>query len=146
MTNFLYKANFCTPNLEGNSVMGVTGLVGNDIVNMGTQKANVHLPQLQIPISAKYYVAEPFSVSAGLNFGINLNPNVKYSFQSESYYDGKIDNISTLNIFPFLSTEYKLPNNLFFDARYNFNFFSISKEGGTTKASFFQVGLGYRFK
>ncbi|WP_300674802.1 porin family protein [Soonwooa sp.] len=132
--------------LGGKFSYDVTSMVGNEIINMGVQKANVHLPQLQIPISAKYYIAEPFSVSAGLNFGINLNPNVKYSFHDGFYQDGKIDNISTLNIFPFLSTEYKLPNNLFFDARYNFNFFKINKEGADIKASFFQVGLGYRFK
>lgn len=132
--------------LGGKFSYEITSLVGNEIVTMGTQTANVHLPQLQIPIAAKYYITEPFSVSAGLNFGINLNPNVKYSFQGESFYDGKIDNISTLNVFPFLGTVYQFPNNLFLDARYNFNFFSMNKEGGSTKASFFQVGLGYRFK
>ncbi|SKB74683.1 Outer membrane protein beta-barrel domain-containing protein [Soonwooa buanensis] len=132
--------------LGGKFSYDVTGMVGNEIINLGTQTANIHLPQLQIPISAKYYVAEPFSISAGLNFGINLNPNVKYLHQGGFYQDGKIDNISTLNIFPFLGTEYKLPNNLFFDARYNFNFFKINKEGGSTKVGFFQVGLGYRFK
>lgn len=133
--------------LGGQDSQGLYDIVGDQVVQMGTQKIRLKLPQIQIPISAKYYISKPFSLSAGLNFGINLNPNVE--FDPENFYNssGKIENIKTINVFPFLGTEYKIAENFFVDARYHFNFIRINKEGSIdSNISIFQIGLGYRFK
>lgn len=133
--------------LGGKDTYEAQKIIGNEIVNIGTQKLYFHYPQLQIPLSAKYYFATPFSLSAGLNFGINLNPNLEFDPETLENKSGKMENIKTLNIFPFIGAEYQFNQNLFADARYHFNFIKINEGGGPKhKIAFVQVGLGYRFK
>ncbi|MPT30349.1 MAG: porin family protein [Chryseobacterium sp.] len=133
--------------LGGDDTQDLYDIVGGQVVYLGTQKVILKFPQIQIPVSAKYYISKPFSLSAGFNFGINIDPNVEYN--PENFYNksGKIGNVKTVNIFPFVGTEYRLTENIFIDARYHFNFIKINKEGNIdNKVSIFQIGLGYRFK
>lgn len=121
-------------------------LVGNQIVDTGYQNIYYKFPQIQVPISAKYYFVPNFSISTGLNIGINISPKVKVDPEGFIAQSGKVETIKTLNIFPFLGSEYQINKNIFADLRYNFNFFKISTSQIDTKIGFLQVGLGYKFK
>ena len=120
-------------------------LVGTQIVDTGYQNINYKFSQIQVPISAKYFIVPSFSISTGLNFGFNISPKVKVDPEGFTAQSGKVANIKTLNLFPFLGTEYQINKNIFADARYNFNFFKISNNQIDTKIGFLQIGLGYKF-
>lgn len=125
----------------------VIGLVGNEMIVMGTNTTTLTTSQIQLPISGKYYVDPKFSLSAGMNFGFNISSKVKNSFNSDQTPSGKTDLFKTLNLFPFLGTEYKFNDHFFVDARYHFNFFNTAiNNAPPTKIGFLQAGLGYRFK
>lgn len=133
--------------LGGRTYMEMTNIVGNEIITQGTNEIDLHYPQLQIPVSAKFYPIKKLAFLGGLNFAINLNPNVSFKYHDLfNPSDSKQSNIKTINIFPFVGTEFHFTEKFFADARYNFNFFEINKEGLTTKIGIFQIGLGYRFQ
>lgn len=124
----------------------ITTIVGNEVVEMGSNSSTFTTSQIQVPISAKYYFIPKFSLSAGMNFGFSFNSKVKNSFNSDQTPSGKTELFKTLNIFPFLGTEYKFADHFFADARYHFNFFNTAiANAPPTKISFLQIGLGYRF-
>ncbi|WP_347220045.1 porin family protein [Chryseobacterium sp.] len=113
---------------------------------------------LLIPVSAKYFITEGLSVSAGASFGVILSAKAKatadlglgipgFELNADEEVDIK-DQTSTLNIAPFLGAEYALENGLFFDARYNLGVSNLAKhpEGDAkTTNSFIQVGVGFKF-
>lgn len=133
--------------LGGKDTETLTTIVGNEVVEIGTNTTKIATSQLQIPISAKYHLIPQFSLSAGLNFGFNIYSRVKNTFVSDQTPNDKTNLFKTVNIFPFLGTEYKIDNHFFADARYHFNFFNAAiQDAPPTKISFLQVGLGYRFK
>lgn len=113
---------------------------------------------LLIPVSAKYFISESFSVSAGASFGIILSAKTKtvadlglglvpgLEISADDERDIKND-INTLNIAPFLGAEFALENGLFFDARYNYGVSNLAKDSGDGKLtnSFLQVGVGFKF-
>lgn len=110
----------------------------------GDIKNDYKLTQLQIPISVKYYFIPNFSASLGMNFGFNISTKIKADYGNGTMTT-EYENAKTLNLFPFLGAEYKLTDNFFLDARYNFNFFDINKQYASTKIGFLQAGVGYRF-
>jgi hypothetical protein len=133
--------------LGGKHSEEINAIVGNEVVDMGTNVTRFTTSQIQIPISAKYYLIPNFSLSAGMTLGFNFSSKVSNTFTSDTTPSGKTDLFKTVNLFPFLGTEYKLNNNFFLDARYNFNFFNTAiKNAPKTKIGFLQIGLGYRFK
>lgn len=113
---------------------------------------------VQVPVSAKYFITEGLSVSAGASFGFILSakqestadfglgiPGISISGNDKT--DIK-DQINTLNIAPFLGAEYMLENGFFFDARYNVGVSNLDKNpenGSKTTNSFLQVGVGFKF-
>ena len=125
----------------------LTDIVGNEVVEMGSNTATFTISQIQVPISAKYYVAPKFSLSAGMNFGFNISSKVKQTFNSPMTPSGETENFKTLNLSPFLGTEYQFNKNFFADFRYHFNFINAAKKNHIpTHIGFLQAGLGYRFK
>lgn len=112
---------------------------------------------LLIPVSAKYFITEYLSVSAGASFGVILSAKQKTVFDAgfnipglELEGDDETDiknQVNTLNIAPFLGAEFALENGLFFDARYNMGVSNLAKDSGDGKLtnSFAQVGVGFRF-
>lgn len=116
------------------------------------------LGTLLIPVSAKYFITEGFSVSAGASFGVILSaksktvadfglgmlPGLEISADDET--DIK-DQMNTLNIAPFLGAEYAFENGFFIDARYNYGVSNLAKNSGDGKLtnSFAQVGVGFKF-
>lgn len=145
---FSLQAELLYTELGGRSMAEeITDVVGNEVILVGTNATTFTTSQLQLPVSAKYYVAPNFSFSGGLNFGINVSSKVKNTFNSEITPNGKSNLFKTLNIFPFLGTEYQFDDHFFIDARYHFNFFNAAVDNAPpTKIGFVQAGLGYRFK
>lgn len=121
-------------------------------------KAKTTFGTLLVPISAKYFITEGLSVSAGASFGVILSAKQKYSvdfglgipgieIDADDEVDIK-DQINTLNIAPFIGAEYMLENGLFFDARYNMGISNLSKDttnGTKMTNSFAQIGVGFKF-
>lgn len=115
------------------------------------------LGTLLVPISAKYFISENFSVSAGASFGVILSAKDKFSadlglgipgFELEGGDEIDVkDQMNTLNIAPFVGAEFMLENGLFFDARYNYGVSNLAKNSGDGKLtnSFLQVGVGFKF-
>ncbi|PKF75900.1 porin family protein [Chryseobacterium sp. PMSZPI] len=120
-------------------------------------KAKRTLHTLLIPVSAKYFITEGLSVSAGANVGLILSAKEKLTadlglgplveLEGDQEVDIK-DQVNALNLAPFLGAEYALENGLFFDARYNLGVSNLAKhaEGnGKLTNSFIQVGVGFKF-
>lgn len=122
--------------------------VAGQIIPIGVAHIKIKNTQLQLPIAAKYYFTQKFSLSAGVNFGFNLSKK----FESDFHIDGAptsgdTDLFKTVNIAPIIGTEFKINENLFVDARYHFGVFNSSvSDAPKTKISILQAGLGYRFK
>ncbi|RLJ32782.1 outer membrane protein with beta-barrel domain [Chryseobacterium sp. 7] len=121
-------------------------------------KAKQTFHTLLVPISAKYFITEGLSVSAGASFGVILSAKQKLTadfgfgipgFEIDANDERDIkDQMNTLNIAPFLGAEYALENGLFFDARYNLGVSNLAKHAeGNEKLtnSFVQVGVGFKF-
>jgi hypothetical protein len=126
--------------------------------NFLSLKSKTTLGTLLVPVSAKYFIGENFSVSAGASFGVILSAKQKTVFDgglnipgveigADDETDVK-DQTNTLNIAPFIGAEYMLENGLFFDARYNLGVSNLVKNpefNETSKNSFLQVGVGFKF-
>jgi len=121
-------------------------------------KTKTTLGTLLIPVSAKYFITENLSVSAGASFGVILSAKQETVFDAgfnipgvEIGTDNEIDikdQTNTLNIAPFIGAEYMLENGLFFDARYNLGVSNLAKNpefNETAKNSFLQIGVGFKF-
>lgn len=131
--------------LGGTESLPLVELVGSEILELGNVDFNYQFTQIQIPVSVKYYFIPKFSAAVGMNFGFNLSEKLKTDGIVNGTDSQDLQGYKTLNLFPFLSAEYKLTDHFFVDARYNFNFFDVHKNGFTTKIGFLQTGVGYRF-
>ncbi|MBD8082273.1 porin family protein [Chryseobacterium caseinilyticum] len=131
--------------LGGTDSLPLVQLVGNEIVEMGNVDFNYQFTQIQIPVSVKYYFVPKFSAAAGMNFGFNLSEKMKTDVIVNGTDSQNLVDYKTLNLFPFLGAEYKITDQFFIDARYNFNFFDTHRKGFKTKIGFLQAGVGYRF-
>ncbi|MBF6607250.1 MAG: PorT family protein [Flavobacterium sp.] len=102
--------------------------------NEGAKDAS--LDYLRIPVMAKYYVIEGFSLQAGPQVGFKIGG------------DEAIDEISKSIDFGIAAgAGYELPMGLFFDARYNIGMSNIydGPGEGDIKNVAIQFGVGYRF-
>ena len=89
---------------------------------------------LRLPIMAKYYVAEGFSLQAGPQFGFVAGGGLVKDFTKSLDYGLAV------------GAGYELESGLFFDARYNLGLANISDvDGADAGMSSINVGLGYRF-
>ncbi|WP_415327471.1 porin family protein [Chryseobacterium sp. MMS23-Vi53] len=131
-----------------------------DGVNAGVvfvgEQTKVDLGTLLIPVSAKYFITEGFSVAAGANFGVILSAKQK-SVVGSDFFDIEVegeggevdikDDIKKLNIAPFVGVEYMFENGFFIDGRYSLGVSNLSNDGsgGKVTNSFAQVGVGFKF-
>ncbi|UFH35579.1 outer membrane beta-barrel protein [Flavobacterium acetivorans] len=91
------------------------------------------LDQIQIPVLAKFGVAEKFNVLAGPNFGFILDAG---------------EGAKSFNLGLDLGASYDLTGNLSLDAKYNYGLTNLIDGGNSnfsTKLSGLFVGLGYKF-
>ncbi|MCY0976971.1 porin family protein [Chryseobacterium wangxinyae] len=131
--------------LGGTEHLPLVQLIGNEVTELGDVAFDYQFSQIQIPVSVKYYFIPKLSAAVGMNFGFNFSEKLKTDGIVNGTDSQDLQDFKTLNLFPFLGAEYKLTDRFFVDARYNFNFFDMHKNGFTTKIGFLQAGVGYRF-
>ncbi|PJE42219.1 MAG: hypothetical protein CUR32_05310 [Flavobacterium sp.] len=91
---------------------------------------------LRLPIMAKYYVADGFSLQAGPEFAFKIAAENELTDEFTKSLDYGLG----------IGAGYELESGLFFDARYNLGLANISDvDGFDVGTSSIQVGLGYRF-
>ena len=144
-SKFSLQGEIIYTELGGSFQQDFTHIVEGEIINIENAEYKYHYPQIQVPVSAKYYFEEKFSVQGGFNFGFNLNPTLKAD-ENSGLPSGKVQNVKTVNISPFAGAEYRITDHFSVDARYNFGISNLHDNGFKMKAGFLQVGLGYRFK
>lgn len=147
--------------VQGEVLYTELGATENVSLLPGYLTTDISLHSILVPIMAKYYIADNFSVGVGANFGFVVSAQAKVSSTNaivSSQLNGlgingnrDIGNlISTMQFSPFISAEYNLPLGFFVDARYNFGVTNLNDNkqllGNTSiKNSFWQVGVGYKF-
>ncbi len=115
---------------------------------LGTVETSLNNDYINIPILAKYYIVDGFSVEAG--------PQVGFLMKSESKVEGGSGSVTTDSKDSFKSTDfglglgmaYDLPVGLFVNARYNLGLSDIRENtsaGDAVKNNVIQVGIGYKF-
>ena len=144
---FGLQAEVLYTQLGGKVAYSTVALIGSEIVETGDTTFEYRLNQIQVPISVKYYIIPNLSASAGMNFGFNISTKAESKNAIIGTDKRNYDGIKTLSLFPFLGAEYKINDQFFVDARYNFNFIEVNKNNSIpVKVGFLQAGVGYRFK
>lgn len=126
------------------------------------EETKTKLDYLTLPIMAKYYIVEGFSVEAGPQIGFLLNAENENEYsaggETETETVDVKDNFKSVDFGFNVGAGYELPMGLFFNARYNMGLSKIGEEysetvGGTTitveapdvRNSVFQLSVGYKF-
>lgn len=133
------------------STQGAKWTLGKESYNFKTQNINV-------PVLAKFYVAEGLNLQAG--------PQISFNTGSKFEYDGALgktsknldkDAFSKVNFGAVVGAGYKLTEGLTIDARYNFGLTNVFDKNNKSlqtlnvsekndfKDGVFSVGLGYQF-
>ncbi|MBB1149608.1 MULTISPECIES: porin family protein [unclassified Myroides] len=100
---------------------------------------------INVPIMAKYYVAEGLSLQAGPQLGFNVKSEIEITANGITVTQDNKDLVNTVDFGLNLGVAYDLSFGLFFDARYNLGLTKINKVGDDTKQSVFQLSVGYKF-
>nr|WP_297307499.1 porin family protein [uncultured Flavobacterium sp.] len=114
-------------------------------------KETFKLDYISIPVLAKYYIADGFSVEAGPQFNFLVKSEIKSDASALGYSESdKTDMKDFTKSFDFgigAGVAYDLANGFFANARYNFGLSDIWKEneGKSVKNAVIQVGVGYKF-
>jgi hypothetical protein len=105
------------------------------------------LNYINIPVLAKYYVAEGFAIELGPQIGILASANANVSAGGESASESIKDNFETIDFALAAGFSYKFTENFFANARYNLGLSNVAKDSGdfTLKNNVIQVGVGYKF-
>ena len=108
----------------------------------GEGNAKTNLDYLNVPVMAKYYVAEGFSIEAG--------PQIGFLLSAKDKYDGGEDDIKDfLNSTDFsfnFGAGYDVTENINLGLRYGLGLNDLNKEGeGSIKNSNFAFAVGYKF-
>ncbi|MEP5255800.1 MAG: porin family protein [Winogradskyella arenosi] len=101
----------------------------------------IKVDYLAIPVMAKYYLAEGFSIEVGPQFSFLVNDKGEYI---NSDLPDEDTNAANIDIGANAGIGYNLGANLFVQARYNFGISTVA-ENPDIKNSVFQVALGYKF-
>jgi hypothetical protein len=101
------------------------------------------LDYLSIPVMAKYYVAEGFSLEVGPQIGVLLSAKAKYDGESEDVKDS----FKSTDFSAGIGAGYKMENGLFINARYVLGLSNVLEDSGDEwgKNNAFQFSLGYKF-
>jgi hypothetical protein len=101
------------------------------------------LDYLSIPVMAKYYVAEGFSLEVGPQIGVLLSAKAKYDGESEDIKDS----FKSTDFSAGIGAGYKMENGLFINARYVLGLSNVLEDSGDEwgKNNAFQFSLGYKF-
>jgi len=115
-----------------------------------TYKGTIKLAYLNIPLMAKYYVAEGFSLEAGPQVGFLVSAKDEYEFPGDSGEDDIKEYVKGIDFGVNFGVGYKLEGGLNFGARYNLGLTNGNDDTGelgdyTLKNGVFQFSLGYFF-
>ena len=102
----------------------------------------LNVDYLNIPVLAKFYVAEGFSVEAGPQVGLLLSAKAKFGDEEEDLKD----DLKGIDFGANLGLGYKLESGLNFSAKYILGLANISDDSDDeVKNSIIQVSVGYFF-
>lgn len=122
-----------------------------------SDESKTKLNYLNLPILAKYYVADKFALLAGPQFGFLISAKEKYDFSETSMgtTDSGSESIDVKDFYKSLALSfnvgatYSVTEKIFVDARYNLGLSSVAKEFEGEKIDIknnvIQVSLGYKF-
>lgn len=113
-------------------------------------EGSIKLAYLNIPLMAKYYIAEGFSLEAGPQIGFLLSAKDEYDSQGDSGEDDIKEYVKGFDFGVNFGLGYKLEGGLNFGARYNLGLTNGNDDIGelgdyTLKNGVFQFSLGYFF-
>src|SRR5690606_9363365 len=94
----------------------------------GDGKLTMKLNYINIPVMAKYYVADGFSLEAGPQIGILASAKAKYEIGGESESEDIKDNFESLDLGLNFGLGYKLDSELNFAASYNLGLSNLAKD------------------
>lgn len=109
---------------------------------------------INIPIMAKYYIVDGFSVEAGPQVGILAKAEQEGTYMGYTGTNDVKDNYKSVDFGVNFGLAYDLPQGFFVNARYNLGLSKIGEDvtvGNVTykaddnKNSVIQVGVGYKF-
>lgn len=104
-------------------------------------EVKVKVDYLIIPLMAKYYLSEKFSIEAGPQIGFLIND--KAEFNGSDIPDADTD-ASSFDFGLNAGIGYDISSNLLVQARYNYGITTVA-ENPDIKNSVFQISLGYKF-
>lgn len=121
------------------STIDVSGLA----LRSSDEKYVYQFDYLTLPVMAKYYVAEGFSLEAGPQLGLLLSAKAKYDGESADMKD----NFNSIDFAVGLGAGYKMENGISFGVRYALGLSNIAKDSGDewVKNNVFQFSVGYKF-
>lgn len=116
-------------------------------VNYGILGANYtaeyQLDYINLPVLAKFYLAEGFSIEAGPQFGLKINENV--DFNTANNNDGfETNEVNDFDTSFAVGVTFQFNGGLFINGRYTYSFNEVIKDSDARHAVM-QVGLGLRF-
>ncbi|CAM1372675.1 porin family protein [Tenacibaculum xiamenense] len=104
------------------------------------------LDYLNIPVMAKYYLADDFSLEAGPQIGFLLSSKADVELNDASVEQDINDVVKSTDFGLNFGLGYKLDNGLNFGARYNLGLSNMLKESSeSSKNGVFQFSVGYNF-
>ena len=105
---------------------------------LGTQKLNMNLDYLNIPILAQYYPIKGLAIKAGIQPAFN----VRHKASGDG--DGKIDGVKSFNFSIPVGLSYEYAS-FVLDARYNIGLTKIFDVDESHRNSTFSITIGYKF-
>ncbi|MCW5520763.1 PorT family protein [Aureitalea sp. L0-47] len=116
-------------------------------------ESTVKLDYINIPIIGKFYVVEGLSLEAGPQIGFNINAMDEFEVSglgmSESGEEDISEFVSGTDFAIAAGASYKLPNGLFFSARYNVGLSDINDDPEfddiSNQNNVIQLGAGFLF-
>ncbi|WP_109300839.1 porin family protein [Aquimarina sp. AU474] len=112
-------------------------------------ESKTKLDYLNIPLMAKYYVAQGLSLQAGPQIGFLLSANAEGEDSGQSFDQDLKDELSSFDFGLNFGAGYQLDMGVFFDARYNLGISNVfdedTAEGDNVQNSVFQFSVGYKF-
>lgn len=115
---------------------------------MGENNAKVQarVNYLNIPVLARLYVWDKFTVDLGPQLGFALNAKARIK-EGDTKVKSKIDDLNTVDLSLAMGVSYEFDMGLLVSARYNLgltNVFDKDAVGSTNKNRVFQLSVGYK--
>jgi hypothetical protein len=109
------------------------------------EKGDLKLDYIIIPVMAKYYVADAFSLEVGPQVGFLVSAKAKSGGESEDIKD----DLKSTDVSLDFGANYDITKNFMVGARYNLGLTRLQKDLSPGESEFknsvFQLSLGYKF-